>query len=98
MSIRLPQVNQVIIAGRLIKDAETKEIITNALRKTVTEFTLAVDDGYGDKKVTAFHSVQLWNAKETLLPDLVKGRPVLIEGKLTQEHWEKTERSRVGRG
>jgi single-stranded DNA-binding protein len=48
--------------------------------KEVVEFSVAVDDGYGDKKVTNFYSVKSSNKK---LPDLLgKGCLVFVRGKV----------------
>lgn len=87
--LKLPGLNSVIIAGRIVHNAETRYTSTGA---GITEFSIACDEYYkaGDesKKKTHFFSVNLWNAKEALLGELLQGRAVVVEGKMTQETWD----------
>lgn len=77
------------IAGNIGKSAE--------LRKTgngdqVAGFSVAVDDGFGDKKRTLWFDVSIWGKRaETLAPMLTKGGKVCVTGDLsTREHEGKT--------
>ena len=77
------------IAGNIGKSAE--------LRKTgngdqVAGFSVAVDDGFADKKRTLWFDVSIWgNRAETLAPMLTKGGKVCVTGDLsTREHEGKT--------
>ena len=77
------------IAGNIGKSAE--------LRKTgngdqVAGFSVAVDDGFGDKKRTLWFDVSIWGKQaETLAPMLTKGGKVTVTGDLsTREHEGKT--------
>lgn len=77
------------ISGNIGKSAE--------LRKTgngdqVAGFSVAVDDGFGDKKRTLWFDVSIWGKRaETLAPMLAKGGKVTVTGDLsTREHEGKT--------
>lgn len=72
----------ITIAGRLGKSAE--------LRRTqngdpVLSFSVAVDDGYGDRKSTMWFDVSVWGKRATALePHLTKGMAVAVSGDLTR--------------
>jgi single-strand DNA-binding protein len=70
---------QITVAGRLSADAETREVQSN----TVTSFNLAVDQGWGDKKVTNWYRVSVWGKKGSgAAPYLLKGSQVTVVGEL----------------
>jgi single-strand DNA-binding protein len=77
------------IAGNIGKSAELRT--TNNGEK-VAGFSVAVDDGFGDKKRTLWFDVSIWGKRaETLAPMLVKGGKVCVSGDLsTREHDGKT--------
>lgn len=79
----------ITIAGRVGKTAE--------LRRTqggdpVTSWSVAVDDGFGEKKTTLWFDCSLWGKRgEALSKFLVKGTPVTVSGDLgKREHDGKT--------
>ena len=79
----------ITLAGNIGKNAE--------LRKTgsgdqVAGFSLAVNDGFGDKQRTLWFDVSIWGKRaETLAPMLTKGGKVCVTGDLsTREHEGKT--------
>lgn len=79
--------NKVIISGRLGKDIELRYTQQG---KPFGTFSLAVDDGYGDKKKTYWLNVVVWDKlAETCSKSLAKGSKALIEGKLTTRQYEK---------
>ncbi len=80
----------ITIAGRTGKDAETRH--TTQTGDSVTSFSVAVDDGYGDKKTTLWFDCSLWGKRgESLAPHLVKGTAVTVSGDLSKrEHEGKT--------
>jgi len=102
--LRMPEINEVRIAGRLVRDAETRSTTTGA---NIMEFSIAVDRSWKDKstgdrlKDVSYHSVQTWNPPDYLARELTKGRPVYVEGELTQDTWvdketqKKRERTRI---
>jgi single-strand DNA-binding protein len=76
------------IAGRLTKDATTRE----AGSDKVTGFSVAVDDRQGKEKSTLFFDCSMWGKRgETLAQYLVKGSQVTVSGDLgTREYEGKT--------
>jgi single-strand DNA-binding protein len=78
----------ITIAGGIGRDAETKQ----AGSSKVTRFSVAVDDGWGDKKRTIWFDCDLWGDRgEKLAGMLTKGTKVAVSGDLsTREHNGKT--------
>lgn len=77
--------NQVILSGRLVGDAEIR--MTKSGKK-LTIFSIAVNDDYksGDEWVKrAYFFGVLYSGEK----QLYKGDVVVIEGKITQEKFEK---------
>lgn len=76
------------IAGNIGKTAVTR----NAGSGTVTGFSVAVQDGFGDKKRTLWFDVSMWGQRgEKLAQYLTKGSKVVASGDLsTREHDGKT--------
>jgi len=62
--------------GRLGKDAEVKEV--NG--KKVLEFTIAVDQGFGDKKTTLWIQCSKWGENTAVSQYLTKGKQVHVSG------------------
>lgn len=79
----------ITIAGNIGKSAELRS--TGGGDK-VAGFTVAVDDGFGDKKRTIWFDVSIWGKRaETLAPMLTKGGKVCVSGDFsTREHDGKT--------
>lgn len=70
--------HKIIITGNLTKEVELKTTSTN---KQVANLPVAVNDGYGDKQVTTYYNVSVWNkSAENASNILNKGDKVLIEG------------------
>lgn len=64
--------------GRLTKDPEVRKTQTG---KSVVNFVLACDRGFGDKKVTDFINCQAWDSTADFIGNyLNKGALVLVEG------------------
>lgn len=79
--------NKVIMTGRWAKDIELKFLADGT---GVANSTIAVDEGYGDKKKTHFFNVVLWKkTAEAVANYSGKGKKVAIEGRLQQRSWEK---------
>jgi single-strand DNA-binding protein len=76
------------IAGRLTKDAATRDVGTDK----VTAFSVAVDDRAGKEKTTKFFECSLWGKRgETLAQYLTKGSSVAVSGDFgTREYDGKT--------
>ncbi len=72
---------QFIGEGRLGGDCEMKYTPTG---KAVSSFSLAIDNGTGDKKVTLWFRVSAWEKQAELISDLKKGAHVLVIGRVEQ--------------
>ena len=84
--------NTCILVGRLTKDPEARYTQSG---KAVTSFTVAIDDGWGDKKKTYFFTVVCGEGlAESCGSNLVKGQKVAVMGKLTQRTYEKDGQNR----
>lgn len=78
--------NNVNIIGRVGNDIELRYTTSG---KAVTEVNLAVDDGWGENKKTAWIGVTIWGATAELAAKAVhKGDRLGITGRITQEEWE----------
>jgi single-strand DNA-binding protein len=78
--------NQVNIIGRVGGEIELRYTPSG---KAVTEINLAVDDGFGDNKKTAWIGVTLWGPTAECASKYVsKGDRLGITGRLTQDEWE----------
>lgn len=77
------------IAGRVGKDAETRQTQQG---DQVTGFSVAVDEGFGDKKRTLWFDVSFWGKRGAAVSQyLTKGSSVTVSGELsTREHEGKT--------
>jgi single-strand DNA-binding protein len=84
--------NRVVLMGNLTRDPEMRQTPSGA---QVAEMRLAVSETYRDrqtnqqKEVTCYVDVVVWNKLAELCQQyLVKGRPVLVEGRLTYDEWK----------
>lgn len=85
--------NKVIMVGRTTRVPEVK--MTARLTK-VANFTLAVDNGYGETKRTDFFNcVAFGKTAETIAAYVRKGDLILVEGRLEIDKW--TDREGVNR-
>ena len=84
--------NILTLVGRVTKDAELR---FNSDGKQVSNFSLAIDDGYGDNKKTIWFRCSLWGKRaESLNQYLTKGQQVVVIGRLSHDEgnprtWEK---------
>lgn len=77
--------NSVNISGRAGAEVELRYTPSG---KAVAQLTLAVDDGWGENKKTAWIGVTLWGATAELAARAIqKGDRVGITGRLSQEEW-----------
>lgn len=72
--------------GRLVRDPEVRYTQSG---KALCRYTLAIDDGWGEKKKTYFIPVTCWEKlAEACGNNLVKGQKVAVMGTLTQRTYE----------
>ena len=80
----MKSLNKVELIGYIGKDAELKYTPDG---KAIINFQLATSDTVSDKEtggkteITTWHNIDLWE-KEKLVPYLVKGKRIYVEGKL----------------
>lgn len=73
--------NRVILVGNLVRDPEEKITSTG---KTISNFTIAVNDAYDRTQTNNFIRCVAWNSNATYINQyLVKGEKVAIEGKIS---------------
>ena len=91
MDIRIPELNQVLIAGRLTRDPELR---FTQKGQGMSSFSVAVNRRYKDaatgewKDDTTFVSVTVWGpAAERCKEKMKKGSPVIVEGRLTASEY-----------
>lgn len=86
----MPSVNRVQLMGHMGKDAETRFTPQGV---SVTSFSLATTRSWKQgeewKEATDWHNVVGWRLHEKLLPLLVKGNLVYIEGRIQTRSYEK---------
>jgi single-strand DNA-binding protein len=84
-------INKVILLGNLCRDPECKDLGNS----TVCNFSIASTERYKDrdgqpKEDTLFIDVQVWGKLTDMVSRyLHKGKPILLEGKLKFDSWEK---------
>ncbi|UNY39964.1 single-stranded DNA-binding protein [Bacillus phage vB_BauM_KLEB27-3] len=67
--------------GRLTKDPEVKQIARNGKQSSVANFTVAVDENYGD--AVDYYNVVAWDKlAEIVEKHTFKGQQVFVEGRL----------------
>jgi len=82
---------QVIIAGRLTKDADLR---TTQSGDAILTFSVAVDVGFGDKKHAVFTDCSIFGKRgETLKQYLTKGCSVTVAGAGDLRSWESNGKS-----
>lgn len=80
-------VNQLSISGRLGRDPELKTANNGT---QICNFSVAVDDGFGDKKKTYWiNCVSFKKTAENISKFFKKGDMIWVNGKLTIDEWEK---------
>lgn len=75
--------HKVILAGNLGKDPEMRYLPDGT---AVTNFNMAVSDGWGENKKTIWFRVTCWKKRaETANQYLNKGSKVLVEGRMNSD-------------
>jgi single-strand DNA-binding protein len=83
----MPSYNRVIFAGHLTRDPQTKHLTGD---NSVTEFGLAANRKFKDKEEVCFIDCAAFGKTgETIAKFCQKGRPLLVEGRLKLDQWEK---------
>ena len=79
-------INTVTLLGRLVADPELRHTSNDT---AVTNFTLAVDAGWGEHKRTDFIDCAAWRSTaEFICQYFAKGRKIAVTGSLQAESYE----------
>jgi len=92
--LRMPDINKVMLAGRLTRDPELQHIASGtALCKMGMVYSKKFKTKSGEmKEETVFVDITIWgNAAEYCGENMSKGDPVFMEGKLKTEEWKDKE-------
>ncbi len=95
MAIRTPNINNVTLAGNIVRDPEIRHI--GDKKTAVTTITVANNRNFQDKdgkwqKETTFVDAEVWGSQAEKLGEYgKKGTPVIIEGNLKLNKWEDKE-------
>ena len=80
--------NSVVLIGRLTREPEVS--YTSGTQMAVAKFTIAIDDGYGEKKKTNFiNCIVFGKTAENCEKFTGKGLRVAVEGKIDTGSYEK---------
>lgn len=78
--------NRITLQGRL---TDTPELRQTQNGTPVCSFTIACDDGFGDKKKTYFFDCVAWkNTADNICKFFQKGQMILVDGKLANRKYE----------
>ena len=78
--------NSVNVIGRVTKDIELRYLPAN--NTAVCSFSIAVNDGFGDKQKTYFFNCQAWQkTAENIVKFFSKGDLIGLSGKLATRDW-----------
>lgn len=85
--------NKFTVTGRFVKEHDLKY---SQAGKAILNNSIAVQDGYGDKKQTYYFNIVVWDKlAENLAQFTAKGSKVLLAGKITQRNYENKEGNKV---
>lgn len=80
--------NNVILVGNLVRDPEFR--IGETENKNMCRFTVAIDDGYGERKRTSYIPVIVFGKQAVNCNTyLAKGRKVCVQGRIQTGSYEK---------
>ena len=76
-----------MVNGNVSRAAQTRLVtLANGAKRTVTDFNVAVNDGYGDNQITTYYKVSIWDDKGAkMAPFLKVGKEVNVTGIPGQE-------------
>lgn len=76
---------KIIVAGRVGTEPETTFLQDGT---AVTKFSIAADDGFGDKKHTDWFRVTFWGKRGQTLAEYVRtGHTLLVFGQFSSREW-----------
>ena len=79
-------INKAILMGRLTRDPELRRTDSG---KAVCNFTVAINNGYGEEQKADFVSCVAWNkTAEFVGKYFTKGRMIIVVGRIQTRTWE----------
>jgi single-strand DNA-binding protein len=82
----MSDVNVTTISGRLVRNANVKTLDSG---NTIAELSLASNRKFKDNEETLFIDVDVWGKQaEALAPYMLKGKYLIITGRLKQDTWQ----------
>jgi len=83
--------NILTLVGRVGQDGELRTISND---KTVLNFSVATDIGFGENKSTMWVRCSIWgNRAQAIAPYILKGTQVTVSGPCKLRSWENAEKS-----
>lgn len=80
--------NTAIMIGHITKDATTRTVTVKGAPVMVTDFTVAVNEGFGETQKTDFVRCSIWRDRGAKLAQhLTKGRAVTVKGAISCQGW-----------
>lgn len=90
--------NTAIMIGHITRDAITRTVNVKGTSVLVTDFTVAVNEGYGDTQRTEYVKCSMWRDRGAKLAQyLTKGRAVTIKGAVSCQAWIATQGDNAGK-
>lgn len=90
--------NTFIGIGHVTKDAQTRTVTIKGAPVLVTDFTVAVNEGFGDTQKTDYVRCSIWRDKGAKLAQyLTKGRAVTVKGAISCQAWIATQGENTGK-
>ena len=79
-------INKAILMGRLTRDPVIRHTDSG---KAVCNFTVAIENGYGEEKSADFISCVAWNKTAEFVDKyFAKGRMIIVVGRIQTRTWE----------
>ncbi len=79
-------INKAILMGRLTRDPELRH---TGAGTPVCSFSIAIDNGYGEKRQTDFVNCVAWNKTAEFVSNYFsKGRMIIVIGRIATRTWE----------
>lgn len=79
-------INKAILMGRLTRDPVIRHTDSG---KAVCNFTVAIDNGYGEEKSADFISCVAWNKTAEFVDKyFARGRMIIVVGRIQTRTWE----------
>lgn len=80
--------NTFIGMGNLTRNAQTRTVNVKGVPTLVTDFTVAVNEGYGDSQRTQYIKCSIWRDRGAKIAQyLTEKRAVVIRGSISASAW-----------